>query len=90
MPPPFPAAQPRDDSRFGPEAPGQMAAREADVQRRLAAFPNLRLVRGQAGGQEARASQTYLIAALARPGSRRPALMEPGGSSCERRQTAGP
>lgn len=39
--PPPPGAQPRNDSGFGTEVLPQMAAREADLQRRLADYPNL-------------------------------------------------
>ncbi len=81
VPPPFPAAQPRDDSRFSAEALAQIAAKEADVRQKLAAFPDLRLIRGQVGGRDITGMQTYLITPFARPGWTRLTLMGPQGRS---------
>ena len=81
VPPPFPAAQPRDDGKFSAEALAQMAAKEADVRQKLAAFPDLRMIRGQVGGREITGFQTYLVTAFARPGWTRPTLMGPQGRS---------
>ena len=81
VPPSFPAAQARDDSRFSAEALRQMAAKEAEVQQKLAAFPNLRTIRGQIAGRDLTGFMTCLATAFARPGWDRQSLMGPQGRS---------
>mgnify|MGYP000238076976 FL=1 len=81
VPPSFPAAQPRDDSRFSAEALRQMAAKEAEVQQKLAAFPSLRTIRGQVAGRDLTGFMTYLATAFARPGWDRQSLMGSQGRS---------
>ena len=68
MPPPYPACQPRDDSKFSAELLSQMAAREDKVGRRLAKYPNLRRMRGQVPFKEVNPFFIHLATSVVKPG----------------------
>ena len=75
-----PAAQARDDSKFSAEVLKQMASNEADVQGRLSALPNLRLIRGQVPDRQYTPFLTELTGTFAKPGWNRPTLDEAHGT----------
>ena len=81
MPSPYPASQPRDDSRFTAITLSQMAAREDRVQRKLANYPNLRRVRGQIAFKEANPFFIYLTTSVVKPGWVNADLEERGDST---------
>ena len=81
MPPPYPACQPRDDSKFSADILAQMAAREDKVRRTLAKYPNLRLVRGQVPFKEANPFFIYLTNSVVKPGWASANLEERGDST---------